>query len=250
MSYHNIKIPKTHHNSHFKIQEEVMEYLDAISSGNKIMAIQELSDVYGCLEKLTHSLGYSISDLKVMSDTTKRVFNSGARVNESLFTYLYNNHKSISEFGLGFIQIKTSADVNYNFYTEELDKFDNYLTPHSHQNDFISEVLCGELYERVYELKNGNSFAHCACGDASQKLTNIDLDFVGNYRYFKGDIYQRLIEDFHTVEALNNTVTRVVKLPYCKGNGYVLGEATDTPPINNNKDLWGIVESICLENSL
>lgn len=250
MSYHNIKIPKTHHTSHFKIQEEVMEYLDAISSGNKIMAIQELSDVYGCLENLTHSLGYSVDDLKVMSDTTKRVFNGGIRVNESLFSYLYHNHKSINEFGLGFIQIKTSDDVNYNFYTNEVDKFDNYLTPHSHQNDFISEILCGELYERVYKLKSGNNSAYCACGDTSQKLNDIGLEFIIKHTYRKGDIYQRLLEDFHTVEASNNTVTRVVKLPYRKGDGYVLGESVDTPPICNDKDLWSIIEGICLDNEL
>ena len=50
MSYHKLKIHKHAINSPYKLQEEFLEYIDAISTGNKIMAVQELADIYGALE--------------------------------------------------------------------------------------------------------------------------------------------------------------------------------------------------------
>ena len=50
MSYHKIKIHKHSVESVFKLQEEFFEYLDAVANSNPIMAVQELSDLYGCLE--------------------------------------------------------------------------------------------------------------------------------------------------------------------------------------------------------
>ena len=49
MGYHQLKIHKYAINSPYKLQEEFLEYIDRISTGNKIMAVQELADIYGAL---------------------------------------------------------------------------------------------------------------------------------------------------------------------------------------------------------
>lgn len=49
MGYHQLKIHKHAINSPYKLQEEFLEYIDTISIGNKIMAVQELADIYGAL---------------------------------------------------------------------------------------------------------------------------------------------------------------------------------------------------------
>jgi hypothetical protein len=79
MGYHKKKILKGVYGEISKVREEVEEYIDAIDQGCKIMAVVELSDIYGALEAvaITHSL--TMEELKVMSDITKKVFQEGAR---------------------------------------------------------------------------------------------------------------------------------------------------------------------------
>ena len=45
MGYHQLKIHKYAINSPYKL----LEYIGTISTGNKIMAVQELADIYGAL---------------------------------------------------------------------------------------------------------------------------------------------------------------------------------------------------------
>ena len=142
MGYHKLDIPKHQQGSPYKIQEEFLEYIDALATGNKIMAIQELSDLFGCLESEVSKLGYNLNDLRVMSDLTKKVLEEGIRKNDNLLDYLKANCKSIKNYGLGFIQVKFE-DINYNFYHRDLPKFNNYDSPHNHQRDFVSEVIKG-----------------------------------------------------------------------------------------------------------
>lgn len=64
-----------------KIQEELFELKDAIAQGSKIMAIVELSDLYGAIELYIekHFPDFSMEDLKTMSNITRRVFENGDR---------------------------------------------------------------------------------------------------------------------------------------------------------------------------
>ena len=79
--YHNELIPKTEElGSVFKIIEEYDEFIDAIKSKNKIMGLVELSDLLGAIEfYLKEEFKMDLSDLKIMSDTTKRAFINGRR---------------------------------------------------------------------------------------------------------------------------------------------------------------------------
>ena len=85
MSYHKLKICKHHVGSPWKLQEEVLEYIDAVSNDNPVMATTELSDLYGVIEEEAKKYGLTMDNLKTMSDLTKQVFNSGHRKGPSLY---------------------------------------------------------------------------------------------------------------------------------------------------------------------
>lgn len=80
MSYHKAIIAKHAHGSALKLIEESQEYIDALASGNKIMASVELADLYGEVIKQAQSLGLGDQDLKVMANTTKNAFDEKDRV--------------------------------------------------------------------------------------------------------------------------------------------------------------------------
>lgn len=79
MSYHNMKITKSNPESSFKIIEETQEYIDAMASGNRIMAMTELSDIYLALTAEAAKHGLKVKDLEIMANATKRAFDSGDR---------------------------------------------------------------------------------------------------------------------------------------------------------------------------
>lgn len=64
-----------------KILEEVSELIDAEQQNCKIMALVELSDLYGSIEAYLekHYPNTQMADLKIMSDITVRAFVNGRR---------------------------------------------------------------------------------------------------------------------------------------------------------------------------
>jgi len=81
MGYHLRKIKKGEYGEISKIQEELDELYDAIGQDNKIMAMCELSDIYGALEGYLKNYfpDLTMEDLKTMSEATKRAFEDGDR---------------------------------------------------------------------------------------------------------------------------------------------------------------------------
>ena len=79
--YHCELIPKTKDLSSVeKIIEEYNEFLDALKQKNKIMALVELSDMYGAINHyLKSNYNMTMDDLKVMSEVTERAFLNGRR---------------------------------------------------------------------------------------------------------------------------------------------------------------------------
>jgi len=221
MSYHKIKICKHDVKSPFKLQEEFFEYLDAVANKNPIMAVQELSDLYGCLENEISKYGMSVEDLKKMSELTKSVFKSGLRKSTPFIEYLKDNSDSIKCFGLGFVQVKC-GEFNYNFYSDKIEKFLNHKAPHNHQQDFVGEILKGELKETLYNFEEGVSIKHT-----------------------KGELYLRLKDEYHSVLGAHGTVTKVYRMG-SKSDAYDLSENT----LHNNTidysvdQLWSIVEDV------
>lgn len=79
MSYHLAQIKKGVLGKPSKIQEELDELIDAENQDNKIMAMVELSDIYGALRLVAKEYGVTMDDLEVMADATERAFKSGHR---------------------------------------------------------------------------------------------------------------------------------------------------------------------------
>lgn len=81
MGYHLREITKGVLGESSKIQEELFELQDAEAQENKILAIVELSDLYGAvrsyLEK--HYPVLTMKDLEKMADATRRAFEDGTR---------------------------------------------------------------------------------------------------------------------------------------------------------------------------
>lgn len=81
MGYHKNKIPKGVLGEVSKIDEEYLEFKDALETENPVMALVELSDLLGAIEafsKKRHNL--TISDLLRMTEATKSAFEDGTRV--------------------------------------------------------------------------------------------------------------------------------------------------------------------------
>ena len=79
MGYHKTKIEKGTLGYMSKVQEEIHEFDDAILQNNKIMAMLEMSDIYGALEEVALTYNLTMKDLKIMSDATKSAFKDGTR---------------------------------------------------------------------------------------------------------------------------------------------------------------------------
>lgn len=64
-----------------KIREELDELDDAMEQGVAIMAMVEVSDLYGAIEAFVarHFPGLSMGDVARMAAVTRRAFGSGAR---------------------------------------------------------------------------------------------------------------------------------------------------------------------------
>jgi len=81
IGYHIKPIEKGVFGEPEKIFEEVEEFRDALSQKSMVMALVELSDLYGAisgyLEKYHPSIG--MADLAIMSDITQRAFRNGRR---------------------------------------------------------------------------------------------------------------------------------------------------------------------------
>ncbi len=62
-----------------KIREELEELEDAIEQGNRILAICEVSDLYGALKAVATRLGVTMAEVSMMADATTRAFEDGSR---------------------------------------------------------------------------------------------------------------------------------------------------------------------------
>lgn len=80
--YHIHQISKGVYGELSKIQEELDELRDAEAQGIKILALVELSDLYGAVDQYLkqHHPGVTMDDLRDMAAVTHRAFQQGVRV--------------------------------------------------------------------------------------------------------------------------------------------------------------------------
>lgn len=80
MGYHSRPIERGVYGEVSKIREELEELEDAEQQGVKIMAMCELSDLYGAIQEYARrKYDLSMDDLKKMSDRTEEAFRDGSR---------------------------------------------------------------------------------------------------------------------------------------------------------------------------
>jgi len=79
MGYHIRKITKGKYGEVSKIREELEELEDAMEQNNKILALVELSDLYGAIKAVAKNTGVTMDDVKKMSEATESAFKDGSR---------------------------------------------------------------------------------------------------------------------------------------------------------------------------
>lgn len=79
MGYHLTEIQKGVLGEPSKIEEEFLEFMDAVKQKNNVMAIIELSDMIGAIEAYVKQFNLTLSDLVVMKNATKSAFEDGTR---------------------------------------------------------------------------------------------------------------------------------------------------------------------------
>lgn len=80
IGYHIHNIKKGEIGELSKIEEELAELQDALYQESKIMALVELSDLYGAIELFTEKhFNMKMEDLAKMSKITQRAFKNGHR---------------------------------------------------------------------------------------------------------------------------------------------------------------------------
>lgn len=79
MSYHLDIIPRGVFGEASKVNEEMLEWMDAHKQGVFVMELVELSDLLGAIEAYLKPKGLTLHDLAVMKEVTKRAFESGHR---------------------------------------------------------------------------------------------------------------------------------------------------------------------------
>lgn len=79
--YHVREIARGKYGEASKIIEEAAEFMDAIEQDVSLMALQELSDLYGAIVAYLakHHPSITMSDLAAMALVTKRAFDDGQR---------------------------------------------------------------------------------------------------------------------------------------------------------------------------
>jgi phosphoenolpyruvate carboxylase len=80
MGYHLRPIEKGVFGEPSKIREELDELEEALEQNNNIMAMVELSDMYGAMKAFAlHYFDLDMEDLRIMSEATERAFKDGSR---------------------------------------------------------------------------------------------------------------------------------------------------------------------------
>lgn len=77
--YHLVEIKKGILGTPSKISEEYFEFMDAVSQGNPLMQLIELSDMLGAIDAFAKNYGMTVETLLLMTKATQRAFESGAR---------------------------------------------------------------------------------------------------------------------------------------------------------------------------
>lgn len=137
--YHVIDIKKHSHLSPLKLVEESLEFADALASGNRIMAMVELSDLYGAVIAQAEKLEVTPEELATMSKCTKNAFVTGGRPS---FGSIRDWKKYIENYGHNHSVHSGCVQVWVDHYTYFLIFTDGTTMPMQNDVDLQSNSLC------------------------------------------------------------------------------------------------------------
>lgn len=229
MGYHIRTIPRGIIGEVSKIEEELAELRDALTQGNTLMAMHELSDLVGSIELFLQRRypHLTLDDLITMKNATRSAFCDGTRSSPPrpriTTDYLKDNHRMIHFFGLGFIQIKLDDHDRVHIYHPELPAF--VEEPHDHRYDFHSTVLVGTLTNIFYEFVSceptatRDYLAETSCDpENTADTTPIPVRLVRKKTIttHAGASYYVGFDQFHTVHPTGMCATYLQRSPICK----------------------------------
>lgn len=204
MSYHRLTITKHQHLSPWKIEEEMLEYIDALSNDNPIMAVQELSDLYGVIETQAKLLGVSMDNLKTMSDLTKSVFESGKRVGQTLYDNIKQNALKV-----GFIDEMAIVFMPNNFIYLFSDK-DTQFTDEEIPANIVLEHVKGyfKVVENGYLLKSSRIEPMYMLSKNNHVEIHLERNTIVKLKYFDATSYMSSIDnDYDALTYINHVIT-------------------------------------------
>lgn len=159
---HNHMITKSMPTSPMKLVEESKEFIDALASGNKILAQLELSDLYGALVYQASNLGVSLNDLKIASDATIESYKSGhyksTQSIDDLKRWLVQNAVSITNEKNNPLIVWLNQMEYYLIFTGDEPPYVDI--EHFHK---VCEVVEGTLEFNGAFYTKGNLFHNSAC---------------------------------------------------------------------------------------
>lgn len=127
MGYHLRKIEKRQVGTIEKILEEVEEYQDAMEQGCEIMALVELSDIYGALQLVVERHNKTMDDLKAMATVTRRAFEDGSR-----------KSCNILDRKVFYIDVGTTKGVDMNELKKQM-REPGEVQPLSEERDYVTD---------------------------------------------------------------------------------------------------------------
>lgn len=159
MSYHLAEINPGVFGTISKIQEELDEIKDSVTQNNRIMTGVELADLIGAIEEFATNHGYSLNDLIVMKDATKRAFESNHRSSNFINKLNFNQSSFYKDISFANMLIINKQSCLYGI--EEYSEFTESLVTaiQSYYSNIMIECLCNQMEINIIEntnLESGN----------------------------------------------------------------------------------------------
>lgn len=167
-------------------------------------------------------------------------------------------------FGLGFIQLKINDNERFHFYHPSLLPIINIEEEvHNHRYDFISEVLIGELNNKIYHFNSnidGKYMKEYESCNPNITLSKEEKNFqIGDLNLFtclkvtKGEKYFMDNRTFHTLET-STCMTKLTRSQHLQKYAEVI-RPIDSEPICpfsaklSESECWNIIEKVMLNNN-
>lgn len=114
-------------------------------------------------------------------------------------------------FGLGFLQLKITANSRVHFYHKSLPVISD--EPHNHRYGFTSHILQGRFMQTLYNFRGREAgkyrmiYEDCKPGSSSVDAMAGDLTETFHASYGAGDYYRITPDVLHAVSAKDNAIT-------------------------------------------